>query len=177
MKHDIRSSAILLLLIALAFVVFWFVGRYAEGYFAGTQFTSRFPEKTLNYTADQLQALVLSDVGKGYAVPVLFPLDLMVMLALSASMGTALWYWLGPSMTVAVRIALLIPAIYLLSDFIEDCLLVWLLLGKHADAVPAVIGLLKTITAVKLGSIVATIGLTTIAFLIWLHPRLRSRSY
>lgn len=157
----------LVFLIIAAFAIFWLVGKYADRRFAGSSFASRFPEKTLCYGVDEFRRLASSDVRKAYVVPVLFPLDLIVMLALSGSMGAAIWYWLSQAAPAWATLAAFIPLTYLLSDFIEDCLLAWLLQPDRAW--PAVmIGVLKTLTAIKFVSIVVSMALTLCAFSLWL---------
>jgi len=158
-------SIVLALSVLVAFGTFWLVGNYAEGRFDGSSFAPRFPEKTLFYSVDEFRRLADSDVRKVYVVPVLFPLDLIVMLALS--MGAAIWYWLSQVSPAWVVLAVLVPLIYLLSDLAEDCLLAWLLQPEQAR--PAtMIGVLKALTAIKLVSVVASTALTLGAFILWL---------
>lgn len=153
--------------VVLAFGLFWWVGRYAESFFAG-RFRSRFPEKTLGYTADQLAELVKSDLGTKYVYPILFPLDLIVMVALAGSMSAASWHWINQTYPAAAWLALFIPGVYLLSDLIEDCLLARLLLRGNPAEVAASVSILKTFTAIKLVSIVCAIALTLTAFVAWI---------
>lgn len=160
-------SIVLVLSVLVAFGIFWLVGNYADGRFDGSSFASRFPEKTLLYSVDDFRRLADSDVRKAYVVPVLFPLDLIVMLALSGAMGAAIWYWLCQVSPAWVVLALPVPLIYLLSDLAEDCLLAWLLQPEHAR--PAtMIGVLKALTTIKLVSVVASTALTLGAFILWL---------
>lgn len=160
-------SIVLASSVVLALGPFWLVGNYAGGRFAGSSFEPRFPEKTLFYSVDEFRRLADSDVRKVYVVPVLFPLDLIVMLALSGSMGAAIWYWLGQASPAWAALAVLVPLTYFLSDLAEDCLLAWLLQPDHAR--PAtMIGVLKTLTAIKLLSFAASMALTVCAFGLWL---------
>lgn len=160
-------SIVLVLSIVAAFGIFWLVGNYAESRFAGSPFDSRFPERKLFYGVDEFRRLADSDVRKAYVVPVLFPLDLIVMLALSGSMGVAIWYWLSQAGFAWAMLAVLVPLSYLLSDLAEDCLLAWLLQPDHVW--PAtMIGVLKTLTAIKLVTIAASMALTVGAFILWL---------
>lgn len=106
----------LLVFVAVSIGLFVWVGDYAEAYFQGQDFTSRFPEKTLFYTADDLRKLMKSDVRSNYASPILFPLDLIVMLALSISLATASRYLIREPYPVLARYALVLPATYLLTD-------------------------------------------------------------
>ena len=157
--------------VVAAFGMFWLVGNYAESRFKGSGFEPRFPEKTLSYDVDKFRRLTTSDARKAYIVPLLFPLDLIVMLALAGSMGAAIWYWLGQVGPAWAALAL-VPLIYLLSDLAEDCLLAWML--QPDNMWPAsMIGILKTLTTIKLVSVIASTVLTGGAFLLWLY---RARS-
>ncbi len=69
-----------------------------------------------------------------YVFPILFPLDLVVMLALAGAMGAASSHWLAQIYPSAAWLGLVVPAVYLLSDLIEDCLLAWLLLRGDPKA-------------------------------------------
>jgi hypothetical protein len=90
MARNIWISTGLVMSVMAAFGLFWLVGNYAEARFTESSFKSRFPEKTFRYDADKLRRLASSDVRKIYVVPLLFPLDLLVMLALAGSMGAAI---------------------------------------------------------------------------------------
>jgi hypothetical protein len=171
MARNIWISTGLVMSVMAAFGLFWLVGNYAEARFTESSFKSRFPEKTFRYDADKLRRLASSDVRKIYVVPLLFPLDLLVMLALAGSMGAAIWYWLGQTSPAWAMLAL-IPLIYLVSDLAEDCLLAWMLQPDSAWP-DAMIGVLKTLTAVKLASVIASTVVTAGAFLLWLY---RARS-
>ena len=168
MDRDTWISIGLVASIVAAFGLYWLVGEYAADPFADNNFVSRFPEKSLDYSVKTLQELAAKpDLREFYVFPLLFPLDLFVMLALAASMGAAIWFWLGRSMSAWVRIALLVPLVYLLSDLIEDCFLAWLL--QRQDAIPAMTWVLKALTAIKLVSVIAAAALTVAAFLLWLR--------
>jgi len=155
--------------VVAAFGLFLLVGNYAEGRFEGSGFESRFPETTLGYDDDEFRGLTNSDVRKAYVVPLLFPLDLIVMLALAGSMAAAIWYWLG-QVSPAWTMLALIPLIYLVSDLAEDALLAWML--QPDTAWPEMIGVLKTLTAIKFASIIASIVVTVVYFLLWLYRAL-----
>jgi len=159
-------SIVLVVSVVSAFGLFWLVGNHANDRFRGSGFETRFPEKTLSYDVDKFRQLAASDVRKAYVVPLLFPLDLIVMLALAGSMSVAIWYWLG-AVSPAWSILALVPLVYLLSDLAEDCLLAWMLQPDHVW--PAMmIGVLKALTFIKLVSIVASTALTVAAFILWL---------
>ncbi|MCC8974453.1 hypothetical protein H8B01_29325 [Bradyrhizobium sp. Cham227] len=150
-----------------AFGLFWWVGSYSDRVFA-SRFRTRFPEKTLSYTGDQLGELVQSDLRMKYVFPILFPLDLIVMLALAGAMGAASSHWLSRIYPSAAWLGLVVPAVYLLSDLIEDCLLAWLLLHGDPHAAARSVSILKAITTIKLVGIFASITLTLAAFVGWL---------
>jgi len=147
-----------------AFGLFWLVGEYAKGVFRESRLEVRFPEKTLSYGREEFRQLTASDVRKAYVVPLLFPLDLIVMLALAGSMGVAIWYWFGQLGPLWAMLAL-VPVIYFVSDLAEDCLLAWMLQPSNAWSVT--IGTLKTLTAIKHSSVIASVVLTVAAFLLW----------
>jgi len=167
MNHEARVTIILLGLLVIAFGLFWAVGKYADGIFAG-KFPTRFPEKSLGYSADELGKLVTSDIRMRYVGPILFPLDLMVMLVLAGAMGAASSYWLNHSFPSMDWLSLLVPAVYLLSDLIEDCLLGWLLLRGDANEAMQTVSVLKAITTIKLISVSAAIALTALSFVGWI---------
>ncbi|MHC2331065.1 hypothetical protein [Bradyrhizobium sp. USDA 4454] len=167
MSHQALVTVILAGLVVIAFVLFWWVGRYSDRVFAN-RFPTRFPEKTLSYTGGQLGTLVQSNLRIKYVFPILFPLDLIVMLALAGSMGAASSHWLNQIHPSAAWLGLVVPAVYLLSDLIEDCLLAWLLLHGNPHAAARSVSVLKAITTIKLVSVTASIALTLIAFVGWL---------
>jgi hypothetical protein len=167
MSHEALVTVILAGLVVIAFGLFWAVGKYSDRVFA-KRFRTRFPEKTLSYSADQLGALVQSDLRMKYVFPILFPLDLAVMLALAGSMGAASSHWIHQLHPPAASLGLIVPAVYLLSDLIEDCLLGWLLLRGDPKVAARTVSILKAVTTIKLGSIFAAIALTLAAFVGWL---------
>ncbi|MEN3350050.1 MAG: hypothetical protein V7632_3685 [Bradyrhizobium sp.] len=167
MSHETIVTVILAALVVVAFGLFWWVGQYSERVFA-KRFRSRFPEKTLSYTAADLGALVTSDLRMKYVCPILFPLDLIVMLALAGAMGAASSHWISQLYPQVAWLGLLVPAVYLLSDLIEDCLLAWLLLRGDPKEAAQSVPKLKAITTIKLVSISAAIALTLISFVGWI---------
>ncbi|MCP1847929.1 MULTISPECIES: hypothetical protein [Bradyrhizobium] len=167
MSPQALVTAILSALVVVAFGLFWWVGSYSDRVFTN-RFRTRFPEKTLSYTGDQLGELVQSDLRMKYVFPILFPLDLIVMLALAGAMGAASSHWLSRIYPSAAWLGLVVPAVYLLSDLIEDCLLAWLLLHGDPHAAARSVSILKAITTIKLVGIFASIALTLAAFVGWL---------
>jgi hypothetical protein len=170
MGRDTWISIGLAVSVAVAFGMFSLVGDYAKDPFTREKLIPRFPERSLNYSLEDLQDLAeKSDLRKFYVFPLLFPLDFIVMLALAGSMGAAIWYWFGQFGPAWAMLAL-IPLIYFVSDLAEDCFLAWMLQPDNAG--PATICTLKTLTAIKLGSVIASIILTVAAFLLWLYRTL-----
>lgn len=171
MSRDSLISIGLGVSVLAAFFIFWLVGNYAETQFSKSSvdgkssFESRFPEKTLCYSVEKFRDLAAADVRKAYVVPLLFPLDLFVMMVLAGSMGAAIWYWLNLTSPAWTMLAL-IPLIYLVFDLAEDCLLAWML--QHGTAWPDwVVLVLKTLTAIKFLSVGASMVVTAWAFLRW----------
>lgn len=167
MSHQALVTVILAGLVVIAFGLFWWVGVYSDRVFA-KRFRARFPERTLSYTGDQLGELVQSDLRMKYVFPILFPLDLIVMLALAGALGAASSHLLKQFYPAAASLGLVVPAVYLLSDLIEDCLLAWLLLRGDRHEAARSVSVLKAITTIKFASIFASIALTLIAFVGWL---------
>ena len=167
MSHEARVTVILAALVVVAFVLFWWVGKVSDRIFA-KRFPTRFPEKTLSYSGAQLGELVQSDVRLKYVCPILFPLDLIVMLALAGSMGAASAHWIKQLYPSLEWLGLLLPAVYLLSDLIEDCLLAWLLLRGDPKEAARTVSMLKAITTIKFVSISAAIALTLLSFAGWI---------
>lgn len=155
--------------VAAAFGLFSLVGNYADGIFRNSCLESRFPEKTLGYDAEKFRKLTVSEVRQAYVVPLLFPLDLIVMLALAGTMGAAIWYWFG-QISPAWAMLALVPLIYFVSDLAEDGLLAWML--QPGAAWSATIGILKTLTVIKFVSVIASMILTVVGFLLWLYSAL-----
>lgn len=168
MRTNILASVVLVIFVASAIGLFLWVGNHAETYFRGQGFESRFPEKTLSYSENDLRMLVKSDIRSSYISPILFPLDLAVMLALSISLGAASFFWARQLYPTLAQFALLLPAIYLLSDMIEDGLLIWLLRRGDPDTAASALLVLKAITAIKLATITGAFIQTALAFVVWL---------
>jgi hypothetical protein len=146
----------LLLFIAVAWGVFFLVGGYAERRFDSERTRSRFPERS-PYQWTELRDLAIAKpyLAAFYVCPVLFPLDLIVMLLLAGSMGLASAAWLratggNPGWSYPL------PAIYLAADLIEDVMLAALL--RHPEKITeSSVHRLKGITKLKMAAIVLTI--------------------
>jgi hypothetical protein len=171
MRRNTLVSIALLAFVIVSIALFLWVGDYAARYFKGPGIDSRFPEKTLGYAAEDLRKLVTSSVAGSYASPILFPLDFIVMLALSISMGAASRFWISAPYPGLARYALVLPGIYLLADLIEDSLLIWLLRRGDADTAASMLLLLKSITTIKLVSVTGCFVQTPLAFVMWLRHR------
>jgi hypothetical protein len=156
----------LLLFIAVAWVMFFLVGDYAYRRFDSERTPSRFPERSA-YEWTELRDLAITKpyLAAFYVCPVLFPLDLIVMLLLAASMGLASGCWLrtvGGNPTWAY----LLPAIYLAADLVEDGVLAALL--RHPERITEIsVRRLKGITKLKMVGIVLTIVQTFGVFLVY----------
>jgi hypothetical protein len=157
----------LLLFIAVAWVVFFLVGDYAERRFDSERSRSRFPERS-PYEWTELRDLAMAKphLAAFYVCPVLFPLDLIVMLLLAGSMALASGCWLraiggNPSW------AYLLPAFYFAADFVEDSLRAALL--RHPARITEIsVRRLKGITKLKMAGIVLTIVQTIGVFLVYI---------
>ena len=162
------STCYLLLFIAIAWAIFFAVGFFAQPRFAGQQVSSRFPERK-KYEFTELRAFATSkpDLARFYVWPVLFPLDLVVMLALAGSMGLASIIWLGAAGTPLAWAASLVPASYFLTDLIEDCLLAAMLVDP-ARITEASVRRLKIFTQLKFWTIGLAVAQTIGAFAYYL---------
>lgn len=156
-------SFLAFLFIAVAGIVFQAVGRYAEHRLTVKRgghviFASRFPERSLDYTTGQLRTFARKHRARAkfYRRPVLFPLDLIVMILLSASLGAATCLWLALGGLVPFWLGAILPALYLLFDLSEGCHLARLLVDStRIDK--STVNVLKWITRLKLFFIKASI--------------------
>jgi hypothetical protein len=127
-------NLVLACFLAVAWITFWLVRRYAKIHLEvaighqTVEFPSRFPERNL-YTAAQLSDFVREHPARSrfYVRPVLFPLDVIVMVLLGASMAAASYYWTVRSLPVGwtswAWATLIFPALYVIADLIEDIML------------------------------------------------------
>ncbi len=97
-------------------------------------------------------ARTLSDGSGKYAVPILFPLDFVVMMLLAASLGWAAAVWGPMGLGGAPGYYLILPLCYLAFDFAEDGLLILLLTSRVGLDFPLRV-LLQCLTAGKLVAI------------------------
>jgi hypothetical protein len=146
-----------LLAVVAALILFDAVGDMAQSLLvprgnAGRGFLpSRFPEKTLSYSARDLQAFISRqpDSAKLYRLPILVPLDLLVMLALAASSAYASSVWFSAAgYEFLSRYSVVFPVLYLVVDLLEDVFLFHYLRGYAFDERD--IARLKRLTLAKL---------------------------
>jgi len=141
-----RTAVWLIASYIIAHAIFFGVGKYAKS--IGVD---RMPERSLSYSVDDLSAV--ASEARGYIIPVLFPLDLIVMITLSLVLAMVAAYS-GPYGFDVDRhwILLILPAAYLLFDLLEDGLLV-LLLSDQLSITARTTAALKGLTGLKLGAI------------------------
>jgi hypothetical protein len=139
------------------------IGFVATGY--GPRVADRFLERSTDYRADELRDWVRAHpaAARGYAFPVLFPLDLFFMVFLggflaygSVASGEALdfeirFIWLCP----------VLPVLYIAADLIEDVLLARLLLSPDSITDRSV-GMTKAATRAKFATSILAIAQTIV---------------
>lgn len=131
---QIGHNLVLACFLVIAWSTFWLVGTYAARRLEvrlgpeTVEFASRFPERG-PYSTAQLNAFVRQHSARSrfYVWPVLFPLDVVVMLMLAGAMGAASYYWIAQSLPFGLNswawIALIFPAAYFVADLVEDLIL------------------------------------------------------
>lgn len=130
--------------LVLSLAVFW-----AGGFMARCLGVDRSPEKSFHYVVPDKYA-----ASDGYVVPMLFPVDLIVMLLMSAALGWAAVVWGPPGFGVTSWwILLALPVAYLVFDFAEDRLLALIISGKAEIAASR--GLLSFLTKAKFIAVIA----------------------
>jgi hypothetical protein len=148
-------------LLALALAAFFGVGEFAKRCLK----VDRFLEHNASYEVPQLDALVSQtpDIAFRYAMPVLFPLDLFVMILIGGACAIASLVWvryLGAPWDWA-WLVLLVPIFYVAVDLAEDSMLA-LMLTKSVGIDQTVVGFTKALTVMKLASVGAA-GFQTVA--------------
>jgi hypothetical protein len=126
------------LFLAVITVGLWFtIGSVAKQY--GPDVSARFLERG-DYSTRQLSDFIAGSPtnARGYAIPVLFPWDLLFMASLGgflafASVASA--HSIEPLKAVAWLFAIG-PVLYIAADLIEDLLLAHMLLSGQASATP-----------------------------------------
>jgi hypothetical protein len=140
---------------AVTIALFFVIIQVADGY--GPKVGNRFLERDPDYSAESLRTWVTSaedaSNARHYAIPVLFPLDLMFMFALGGFLACG-------SVACAQSIALLrnvawlfaiLPGLYVAADLLEDSLLARLLLNAD-NITDGAVNFAKAVTAVKLNA-------------------------
>jgi hypothetical protein len=127
-REDVKIAVLLAAItIALQFAISYVAGRY------GAKVGGRFLERGEAYTVKDINELTPAE-ARGYAFPVLFPLDISFMVSLGSFLGLAS-EGAAESISLFKNVAWLftiVPALYVLADFLEDVLLAWMLLSKKA---------------------------------------------
>jgi hypothetical protein len=157
----------LLLFIGFAWLAFFAVGNFAQGRFDSERTRSRFPERSpYDWTELRDLAVTKPHLAAFYVWPVLFPLDLIVMLLLAGSMGLASAAWLRAA-GGNPNFAYVLPAFYLVADLVEDSVLAGLL-RNPAGITEHAVNRLKGITRLKMAGIILTIIQTALVFVYYL---------
>jgi uncharacterized protein YjbI with pentapeptide repeats len=170
-KADIASA----LAVAVAWAVFFLVGAFAKSKLqvrlqnSSVEIPSRFPERSVTYSSEFLKAFVRDypSVAQYYRVPILFPLDLIVMLLLSAAMAAASWHWFAASGFRWPMISAILPLLYFVADLAEDLRLRRLL--NNPDAVTRnAVASFKILTVLKMATIIAVVIQTLAALSVYI---------
>jgi uncharacterized membrane protein (DUF485 family) len=186
-----RENCLLIVLLILAVLVItvgrkygiapiaaWYDHGIAEG---ELKVADRFLEMPGGYDVSKFRLWVTqhSAAAKGYAFPVLFPLDLIFMVVfagllgvtsaiaanyLATKLGSHLGF--GPHFAWGVAaVALILPAVYLAVDLAEDSLLVLMLTGRQAVS-DEFAGFVSVVTRIKIATVTWAIWQTACLFLV-----------
>ncbi|MBR0711508.1 pentapeptide repeat-containing protein [Bradyrhizobium liaoningense] len=157
---------------ALAF--FQFVGIYSRRTLVPASgvlrtLPVRFPEKSLQYSASQLELFVRTnpDLVRIYCKPILFPLDVIVMSGLAGASAYASWTWLSYAGVTWPAYCLIFPLLYWAADLVEDVWLRRYLQGAEFDEIT--IGRLKMLTLAKMTFVAISFLQTVICFVIFVQ--------
>jgi uncharacterized protein YjbI with pentapeptide repeats len=175
-ERNFRADTASVLSVAIAWAIFWLVGVFAKSKLqvkiknSSAEIPSRFPERSVTYSSEFLKAFVRDhpSIAQTYRFPILFPLDLIVMVLLSSTMAAASWHWFAASGYRWPMLAVILPLLYFMADLAEDLQLRRLL--NSPDAVTKdTVAALKRLTTVKLVAIVAVIvqTLAALSLYIW----------
>lgn len=162
------------LAIALPFAIAVFSTKARVGLDVSERFLERLDEIPSGATETQrelnstnLKAWVADhpDYAAKYALRVL-PMDILYLLSLGSFLGLALT-WLAADMQWPASVAgiptwtilWLLPALYIATDLIEDCLIA-VLMTSPSSIEPATVRTLKTVKRIKIGSVGAGMLLT-----------------
>jgi hypothetical protein len=161
-----RQIMLVGLFLLTAGTVYWGVGKLGERmsvHYGARELYPRFLEKDTSYEIADVQNFVKNKprAARYYVFPLLFPLDLLVLILLGGAMAYAsvmsaryvgvptYWIWL----------TLLLPTLYVAVDLVEDTLLALLLTDESSRTV-SFVGFIKAVTTVKLGAIYSAIAQT-----------------
>ncbi|MGT2501231.1 hypothetical protein ACVOMS_11140 [Bradyrhizobium guangxiense] len=176
---------ILILFLFVATVGLTLLLRYKVSPQYGPDVEARFLER-LNYIPSQKPALLSRDTfarwladpalkhaRDGYAVPVLFPFDLLFMICLAALLGVASAFIAQHLVFLAgvpVWIWWLLPLAYLAADLAEDAAL-FLVLKNTVPLSDTTFSLLRKLTAAKLATV--SVAIAQVGFLVALAGLVR----
>jgi hypothetical protein len=157
---------------ALAILLPFTIGMVADRYGPNDpsrdvpRVSERFLERSPDYDFGKLKAWIglYPEAAKGYAFPVLFPLDLLFMVSVAGFCAFASAALAGAFPVFPGRVLLIcvVPALYLASDLIEDAILFLFLLWPEW-IVPGLVTAIKLVWKAK----IATFGLSIFQALGW----------
>jgi hypothetical protein len=153
-----------ILLAAVTIALFFVIPAVAKRY--GPRVAERFLERDVSYVKGEFHDWVIGNraLARGYASPVLFPLDLIFMTCLGGFLAIASGALLAHAGASSWCIAssLVFPLAYIAIDLAEDVLLARML--RAPERIEALIGPAKVLTMVKLGvSFVAVVQTIVLA--------------
>jgi hypothetical protein len=159
MKFAILFAA---LTIGLLFIIRAFAERF------GNTVRVRFFESKTDYSPDRLRKFVKRQREEAlrYAFPILFPLDLLFLLCLGGFiyMGSVSLLEASRVAQSLVQLAVILPAIYVICDLIEDVLLASCFISARPDRISeSLIRIIQQVTLIKIWS--ARLGLVQVALI------------
>lgn len=144
-----RTVVLIVIAYIAAHAIFYGVGWYADSISV-----TRVPERGLRYEVADL--VKIADSQPRYIVPILLPLDVVVMFSLAGALAWAGYVFGAVAFPGWPAFAFLIPPLaYLAFDIAEDGFLA-MLLGHLLPITASSVMALKVLTAVKLAAIVAS---------------------
>jgi hypothetical protein len=166
-----RQAFLVVLFIAAGLLVYWGVGKLGQRMavtYSAPELYPRMFEKNTDYDLSRVQTFVSNNpkAANYYVFPLLFPLDLFVMILLG---GAAAYASVMSARTLGVPLdwiwlVLVLPVFYVAFDLVEDTLLALLLTDERTHT-ESFIWFVKSITTVKLASVIAA-GAQTAALLV-----------
>ena len=149
-----RGSALTPIVLAVLTIALFVVSRRVASQY-GTDVGARFLERNPRYDAPSLSQWTAAHPREAaaYVWPVLYPIDLLFTLSLGAFLWTASARLAASGrLQRYVALLLVLPAIYLVTDLIEDALLARFLL-RPRTITPAMVSATLTITMAKIWSV------------------------